>query len=71
MTFAEKAALIRRHLAASVDYYGTDYGVILFRKHVVKYIQGVPGHVEFRVPLLTCRTVEEFIATLELMIVDC
>jgi tRNA-dihydrouridine synthase B len=64
VTFAEKAALIRRHLAASVDYYGTDYGVILFRKHIVKYIQGVPGHAEFRVPLLTCHTADEFIALL-------
>jgi tRNA-dihydrouridine synthase B len=61
VTFAEKAAMIRRHLAATVEYYGTDYGVILFRKHVVKYIKGVPGHADYRVPLLTCYTADEFI----------
>lgn len=61
VTFAERAALIRRHLASMVEYYGSDYGVILFRKHVVKYIKGVPGHADYRVPLLTCFTADEFI----------
>lgn len=61
VTFAERATLVRRHLAAMTDYYGPELGVILFRKHVVKYIKGVPGHADYRVPLLTCHSADEFI----------
>jgi nifR3 family TIM-barrel protein len=61
VTFAEKAVMIRRHLAAMLDYYGPQHGLILFRKHVVRYIKGVPGVSEMHLPLVTCNTAEEFI----------
>jgi len=41
VSFSEKAALIRRHLSLMLDFYDDDYGLILFRKHVVKYITEV------------------------------
>jgi tRNA-dihydrouridine synthase B len=61
VTFAERAALIRRHLAAMLDFYGPRLGIVLFRKHVVKYIKGVPYATDVRLALLTCTTAEEFI----------
>lgn len=61
VTFAEKAHLIRRHLAAMMEYYGTAHGLILFRKHVAKYIKGAQGVSELHVPLVTCTTADQFI----------
>ena len=61
VTFAERAALVRRHLAAMIDYYGPRLGIVLFRKHVVKYIRGVPYATDVRLALLTCSTADEFI----------
>jgi nifR3 family TIM-barrel protein len=61
VTFDQKAAMIRRHLAAMLEYYGPERGLVLFRKHVVKYIKGVPGQSEYHLRLVTCTTAEEFI----------
>jgi hypothetical protein len=44
-----------------LDYYGPERGLVLFRKHVVRYISGAPGVGEARLPLLTCTTAGEFI----------
>lgn len=65
ITFLEKAALIRRHLRLMLDYYDGDYGLILFRKHVVKYIHEIRGAANLRGGLITCTTPEDFIALLE------
>ncbi len=64
VTFLEKAALIRRHLQLMLDYYDGDYGLILFRKHVVKYIHEIRGAANLRGGLITCNTPEDFIALL-------
>src|SRR5512136_1827302 len=61
VTFVERAALIRQHLAAMINYYGPRLGIVLFRKHVVKYIRGVPYASDVRLALLTCTTADEFI----------
>jgi tRNA-dihydrouridine synthase B len=60
VTLEEKIALMRRHLAINLDFYGPRTGLVLFRKHAAKYIQGLPNETELRVPLLTAETVEEF-----------
>jgi nifR3 family TIM-barrel protein len=60
VTLAEKAALMRRHLALNLDFYGPQVGLVLFRKHAAKYIHGLPNEAELRVPLLTCTTIDEF-----------
>jgi tRNA-dihydrouridine synthase len=62
--FEEKAALIRRHLSLMLDYYG-DYGLILFRKHVVKYISEIRGAAAMRESFLTATTADYFISLLE------
>ncbi|MCA1553833.1 MAG: tRNA dihydrouridine synthase DusB, partial [Chloroflexi bacterium] len=60
VTTAERIALMRRHLALNLDFYGESLGLILFRKHAARYIAGLPAEAELRVPLLTATTVEEF-----------
>lgn len=56
----ERIALLRRHLALNLDFYGQRGGLILFRKHAVKYINGLYGAAQLRVPLLTAESVPEF-----------
>lgn len=56
----ERIVLLRRHLALNLDFYGQRGGLILFRKHAVKYINGLYGAAQLRVPLLTAESVQEF-----------
>jgi nifR3 family TIM-barrel protein len=60
VTLEEKIALMRRHLALNLEFYGPEAGLILFRKHAAGYIHGLPGEEFLRLPLLTCRTAGEF-----------
>jgi tRNA-dihydrouridine synthase B len=64
VTFAEKEAMIYRHLGLMLDFYGPERGLILFRKHVVKYIKGLAGSAEVKNELVTCSRPEEFVTTL-------
>jgi tRNA-dihydrouridine synthase B len=65
VTLTEKAALIRRHLGLMLEFYGRERGLILFRKHVVKYIRGLAHSAKVRAKLVTCATPEEFITLIE------
>ncbi len=62
VTLDEKIALVRRHLALNLDFYGPELGLILFRKHVVRYIESIRTLAGYRERLLTCIDVEEFVA---------
>jgi hypothetical protein len=42
-----------------LDYYG-ERGLILFRKHAVKYMFGMPHVAALRAQLVTCESVAEF-----------
>ncbi len=57
---AEKIALMRRHVALNVEFYGERLGLILFRKHAVRYIQKLPDGNEMRLPLTHCTAQAEF-----------
>jgi nifR3 family TIM-barrel protein len=59
VSFDDKLALMRRHFALNLDFYGTRIGLILFRKHAARYLHGLPGEDRLRLPLLTCGTVDE------------
>lgn len=63
--FAEKAAMVRRHLAAMVEFYGEEKGVVLFRKHAVRYLRGVRDSAQLRHRLLTRDTVAEVLQALD------
>ncbi len=43
LTFEELAAGIRRHLNEMLAYHGSPYGLILFRKHFKRYVEGIDG----------------------------
>ena len=62
VTLAEKARLIHRHLALMLDFYGQERGLILFRKHVVKYVRGLSHITKVKQQLITCTRPEEFVA---------
>lgn len=60
VSIAERIALLKRHLELNLDFYGARRGLLLFRKHAVKYIQNLPGEEYLRVHLLTAESVNEF-----------
>ncbi|MCG3140864.1 MAG: putative tRNA-dihydrouridine synthase [Anaerolineae bacterium] len=60
VALAERVALLRRHLALNLEFYGQRGGLILFRKHAARYIAGLYGAAHLRVPLLTAESVQEF-----------
>lgn len=61
ITLAEKSKLIYRHLNLMLDFYGEERGLILFRKHVVKYVRGLAHIAQVKTQLVTCTHPEEFI----------
>lgn len=65
VTVADRIGLIRRHLKAMVEFYGPERGLILFRKHVVKYTRGLYGGAQVRAKMVRCTNVEEFVALVE------
>ena len=61
VTPADQAAMVRRHLALMLDFYGRARGLILFRKHVVKYVKGVYGASDLHQRMMTCEEADDFI----------
>lgn len=61
ITLGEKSKLIHRHLNLMLDFYGEERGLILFRKHVVKYVRGLAHIAQVKTQLVTCTHPEEFI----------
>lgn len=58
---SDKAKIIQRHLSLMTAYYGNDIGVILFRKHIIRYVAGMPMVTELRPRLLRCNSPDEII----------
>src|SRR5204862_515856 len=70
---AERGAgsgMLRQPFQLTLDFYGESLGIILFRKHAARYIAGLSGEAELRVPLLTSNTVAEF-TRLTQALLDC
>lgn len=63
--FTEKTAMMRRHLLAMVDYYGEEKGVVLFRKHAVRYLRGTPNITQLRIALLTHESLAEVMRAMD------
>lgn len=62
VTFEEKAQLIYRHLDLMLDFYGQERGLVMFRKHVVKYVRGLSHINPIKQQLITCTRPDEFVA---------
>jgi len=65
VSYQERLAMIHRHLAAMVAHYGEQLGVILFRKHALKYVQELEGAKALRQQLVTLETPEALLRLLE------
>lgn len=65
VTLAEKSRLIQRHLELMLDFYGQERGLVLFRKHVIKYVRGLAHIARVRAELMTCIHPEEFMALIQ------
>ena len=55
----ERAVVIREHLKSAVLLYGERRGVLTFRKHVLRYIRGIPGASKLRAELIKCVTADQ------------
>ncbi len=65
VSLPDRLALLREHLELNLEFYGTQKGLLLFRKHVARYIEGTPAAArDLRVALLTCERKEDFEALL-------
>ncbi|HUN21677.1 MAG TPA: tRNA-dihydrouridine synthase [Anaerolineales bacterium] len=69
VTLAEKIALMRKHLALNIEFYGEQAGLRQFRKHANQYaraamIDGQNVEPSLRIPLLTANSIQEFLAIL-------
>jgi len=63
--YAERLVTIRRHALWMTSYYGKHMGVVLFRKHIVRYIQGLRDATSLRPALLAAETVGELFSVLD------
>ena len=63
--FVEVAAMIRKHLALALEFYGPADGFLLFRRHAHKYIFAVPMADALRSALANARRPEEVLGTIE------
>jgi nifR3 family TIM-barrel protein len=58
---AEVRRVVRRHLELSLDFYGPGRGLVLFRKHVSRYISPFAISTQNRQRLLTCEDPTDFL----------
>ncbi len=64
VTLSEKTEIIYRHLDLMVNFYGSR-GLVLFRKHVIKYMRGLTNIAHFRTKLMVATHPEEFVALVQ------
>jgi nifR3 family TIM-barrel protein len=64
VTLLDTLTLMRRHLHMMLDFYES-YGLVLFRKHAVKYLLGQPYSASLRNDLVTCDSAERFFDLLD------
>jgi nifR3 family TIM-barrel protein len=58
-TIEQRVNVIRQHLHRSVQWKGLIPGINEMRRHYTNYLKGLPGVKEFRLKLVTLRSVEE------------
>jgi nifR3 family TIM-barrel protein len=66
----EVRQMIHLHLRRMQEFYGTEKGLVLFRKHSTRYISLSPLTKEQRKQLLTCGTEQAFISFLDQLYFD-
>jgi len=66
-TLHERLDVIRRHYHLMIEEYG-EYGMVLMRKHVVRYIHGIRNATKIRSKLVVADTMEEIESLLQQVI---
>ncbi len=56
----ERYQVVMRHFEDMLAFHGEKWGLIQFRKHVVRYLRGVTGAAQARRELVTCTDVDTF-----------
>jgi len=64
VAYAERQAMIRRHLGDMVAYYGERVALLVFRKHIVHYVRTMDDATSKRNALIACRTADELFSLL-------
>lgn len=64
-TLNERIEVSKTHLHRSVEWKGPIVGINEMRRHYTNYLKGLPGIKDFRLKLVTLKTVEEIEAVLE------
>ncbi|MBI3242787.1 MAG: tRNA dihydrouridine synthase DusB [Chloroflexi bacterium] len=64
--FGEVAAMIRKHLALSLEFYGPQEGFMLFRRHAHKYIFAIPMADSLRNFLSNAKTPESVLEAIKM-----
>ena len=64
-TLSERIAVIKKHLYSSVSWKGPVVGLNEMKRHYANYLHGLPGIKEFRNRLVTLKSLDEILNTLE------
>lgn len=64
-SFPERVALMRKHLALSIEYKGEKQGILEFRKHLGGYLRNYPDVSKIRIALMQCTDLQSIIDALE------
>ncbi len=65
---AQVRDLVRRHLSRSLEFYGPELGLVLFRKHAVRYVMPSRPPRDVRTRLLRAATADEFLHWLDVIL---
>lgn len=66
-TLEERIEVIRTHLLKSVEWKGNIAGINEMRRHYANYLKGLPNIKDFRLQLVTLKSVEEIGSVLDVM----
>ena len=67
LSLEERLTAVRFHIQEMIEYYDEPFGLILFRKHLKKYLGDFPGAQQFLPKLLKITDLDCFIENLERM----
>jgi len=65
LTLIDRLPLIKEHMHSMVEFYGEQLGVLLFRKHLVKYLKSLPDILTVKSECLQQNTLSDVIKVLE------
>jgi tRNA-dihydrouridine synthase B len=58
-TIEQRVDVIRKHLHGSVQWKGEVLGILEMRRHYTNYLKGLPNIRDYRLKLVTMKTLEE------------